>query len=120
MLLRIAELLRKLPVVSAFYRTMRPHPDNKHFVLKCGVLGLSGGHALVAFMVNFEVENEREQRKMGLMRTLTRNDPESSLESIKEKRKGYNIPTNISISDFVKNEYSPAVNSTLFSRDSVK
>jgi hypothetical protein len=71
-------------------------------------------------MVNFEVENEREQRKMGLMRTLTRNDPESSLESIKEKRKGYNIPTNISISDFVKNEYSPAVNSTLFSRDSVK
>ncbi len=71
-------------------------------------------------MVNFEVENEREQRKMGLMRTLTRNDPESSLESIKEKRKGYNIPANISISEFVRNDYSSTVKTALFSRDSVK
>ncbi|CAG5095592.1 Oidioi.mRNA.OKI2018_I69.XSR.g14253.t1.cds [Oikopleura dioica] len=109
MLLRIAEILRKMPIVSSFYRTMRPTSDNKHFFLKCGALGLTGGHALVAFMVNFEVENEREQRKMGLMRTLTRNDPESSLESIKEKRKGYDIPEEISISEFfsfllIKNE----------------
>ena len=71
-------------------------------------------------MVNFEVENEREQRKMGLMRTLTRNDPESSLESIKEKRKGYDIPEEISISEFVKGNYSHKVKLDLFSRESVK
>ena len=57
-------------------------PDGRYYYPRCVFVGFSIGFGIITFGVKFQVENA--ERKISLMRTLTRNGLEGSLVASNE------------------------------------